>query len=159
MTFLPSEAPMQNVILPHLFIYTSFPLSVFEPLMYVGSLALSWMWGSPVYVCTYIWLLFLANLPHVDLIIRPAGRTLREKGSFFLTHMTKGTITKNRINWHHVSLDIINWERHIISAKNTTNSYWETFYTTRLELFKNERSWKTKKCSKLKDSKKIWQIN
>lgn len=90
---------------------------------------LACMWGSPVHVCTYIWLLFLANLPHIDLIIRPVRRTLREKGSFFLPHMTKVTITKNRINWHHVSLDIINWERHIISAKPPTISYWETFYT------------------------------
>lgn len=59
LTLVPSEATgalthslTQDVM------YTSFNLSGSEPLMYVGSLNLSCIWGSCTYICDYIWLFF-----------------------------------------------------------------------------------------------------
>lgn len=40
-----------------------------------------------MYVCSQTWLFYLANLPRVDLIIRPAERTKRVE-NFFLPFMT-----------------------------------------------------------------------
>lgn len=59
LTLVPSEATgalthslAQNVM------DTSFNLSGSAPLMYVGSLSLSCIWGSCTYICDYIWLFF-----------------------------------------------------------------------------------------------------
>lgn len=67
-------------------IHTSLSLSVSDLLMYVRSLALSFMWGSHTYVCNYIWFFSLVNLFHVDLILDQLEEPQRVELNLFLPH-------------------------------------------------------------------------
>lgn len=65
----------------HNVIYTSFQLSVPEPLMLCGVSHFLMYVGSQ-YICTRLnWLIFLINLSQVDVIIRPAKKTLKSRVS------------------------------------------------------------------------------
>lgn len=86
-------------------------LSVSEPLMHMGSLTLSCIWGSHTYVHIKFGC-FLLLICLIYLIIRPAKRTRRVEESFFLPHK----VIYWRKHCHYMKVFLIKWSTSKITS-------------------------------------------